>query len=434
MNNVGGDRAGVESAHEGGVTAASEAAPQASWQLPIYMIGQSSWFLSLGVQFVLFPYLVAIRLDQSATHVGIAQASLMMPSLLFMLLGGATAEQSDARRLLTFVHALAVIPPVILATAILMGALSYPLMIAYALAMGTLAAFAIPTRDAGLTRVAGSDIPKAVSLAMIVQFSSQLGGMTIAIAARYITEPPILYLQAVILALGGLACWRLMPMPPHAAPSGDSALKRIRDGLATARATAPLLPTISLMFAVGVFYVGTFMVVVPLMVRDIYDGREAELALVNIAFWGGTIVASVVLMRLAQALRRRGRAMLLSLASGAVVMSTFTFDLSFWAFCGLCFIWGCGAGTTMTMSRTIVQTMAPESHRARILALYQLGFSGGAPVGAFVMGLTVSFIGLQNAVLVPAICMIVILTTMTLRSDLWRFETPATAQPQAGRA
>lgn len=59
----------------------------------------------------------------------------------------------------------------------------------------------------------------------------------------------------------------------------------------------------------------------------------------------------------------------------------------------LCFAWGVGAGVVMTQGRTIVQLAARDSHRARILALFQLGFMGGAPIGALVMGYLAGLVG-----------------------------------------
>ncbi len=74
----------------------------------------------------------------------------------------------------------------------------------------------------------------------------------------------------------------------------------------------------------------------------------------------------------------------------------------------------------MTMGRTIVQLAAPASHRARVLALYQLGFSGGAPIGSLIMGFLVGWLGIHTAVLVPSATMICILILLFL-SPIWHY-------------
>ena len=82
-----------------------------------YFGGASSWFLSAGAQMSLFPYLVAVVLEEDARRVGLAQTSAMLPVLLLMLLGGATADRTDCRRLLIRLHLIAAIPPLALAGA-----------------------------------------------------------------------------------------------------------------------------------------------------------------------------------------------------------------------------------------------------------------------------------------------------------------------------
>jgi len=393
-------------------------------RLRLYLSGQASWYVSLGIQFVIFPFLVTQVLHEPAYRVGLAQMSLMAPAILFMLFGGSLADRSDARTILIRVHAVAALPPILLAVLLLHGTLSYGALIAYALTMGTLGAFAMPARDSALTRVAETGIQQAVTLAMGAQMASQLIGMLIAATAAYTGTHVLLFFQAAIMIAGGIASWRLAPLPPAHAPSKDGPLAQILDGLRVARHQPIVITVIGAMFAVGVFYVGSFMVVLPLMVRDVYHSTPDEFtvrfALINICFWGGTIVATLALLR-AGHIVKRGRVMIGSLTSGAVVLSLLGVSMPFWSLCIFIFIWGTGAGTTMTMGRTIVQLAAPDSHRARVLALYQLGFSGGAPIGSFCMGYLVGTMGIHNATLVPSLIVVCILAALVRFSPLWSY-------------
>ena len=63
---------------------------------PAYLAGLGSWFVPLGVQMVLFPWLVAVVLRMDAFAVGVAQSALMAPSLLFLPLGGALYDAKTA--------------------------------------------------------------------------------------------------------------------------------------------------------------------------------------------------------------------------------------------------------------------------------------------------------------------------------------------------
>lgn len=71
---------------------------------------------------------------------------------------------------------------------------------------------------------------------------------------------------------------------------------------------------------IGVFFVGPFLAVLPLVVRDVYQGGAAELAQVKLAFLVGTILAAFALAGLARNVARRGLLIVLAIASGCVIL------------------------------------------------------------------------------------------------------------------
>jgi MFS family permease len=161
-------------------------------------------------------------------------------------------------------------------------------------------------------------------------------------------------------------------------------------------------------------------VLLPLHVRDSYGGGAAELAIVNVCFWAGTILTTVALLRRG-GVGRPGRAMLASMGGGTLILAAFALPLPFAGFAALCFLWGVGGGVVMTMGRTIMQTEAPAAYRARVMALYQLALMGAAPVGALLMGFAVTAAGLAWAPLAPAALMIAIVATLALTTPMWRY-------------
>ncbi|MGH7400725.1 MAG: MFS transporter, partial [Candidatus Rokuibacteriota bacterium] len=220
------------------------------------------------------------------------------------------------------------------------------------------------------------------------------------------------------LALGGLAALWLPAAPPVAA-AAHGRLRAMRDGLRAAAHSEILAPVLIVNLAVGVLYVGAFLVAMPLIVRDGYRGGSAELSLVSLAFWGGTIGSTLVQIRLG-AMRRPGRAIVLAVGLGAGVLAAMAWPSPFPTLVALCLVWGLGAGVVIIQARTVVQSAAPETHRARILSLFQLGLMGGAPVGALLIGYLAALTGPRDAVVYPAACMVLVLLGLLLRSRLWQ--------------
>jgi MFS family permease len=394
-----------------------------------YLAAHAAWFASFGVQTTLFPWLVAVALREPASRVGIAQAVMMAPAIAFMLLGGAVADRADGRRLLISYHLLAAGPPLALAGVAAMGAVSYPVLIGYALAAGTLGAFVVPARDALLTRVVSRQRERAIAVTSTAQFVFQIVGIAVAGWASAIGAVALLAGQATVCALGALAVSRLRPAPPASGqPRGESRLRAMLDGLREAWVSERIFPIMIGMLAVGVLYGGSFAVILPLIVRDVYGGSSSKLALVNTAFWAGTIAATLAQIKVG-ALRRPGRAVVVSMAGGVLILAAMAVPAPLWRFVGLCFVWGAGAGIVLNQGRTIVQLETRESHRARALAIFQLGFTGGAPVGALALGYLVVVVGPRTAAVFPAAAMTIVLAFLITRSGLWRHATATTGSP-----
>lgn len=382
-----------------------------------FMAGQAAWYVGWGLQMVLFQWLVTIKLQETPERLGWSQTALMLPLMLLMLVGGAVADRSDLRTALLRYQVVAMLPPLALAGIVLADAFSYAVAIGYALAMGSLNAFVMPARDAMLSRVAGADVQKAVTQATAAQFCAQLAGMLTVGLAGAVGASPLLVFQAVMIAVCVVSTLHLPAAPPH----GDHTSGRILDSLAVAARSPMIAPTLVCLGGVGVLYIGSFMVVLPLLVRDVHGGGATELSLINVAFWVGTIVSTFWLLRRG-GLQRPGRGMMAAISVGAVVLAAFSLSMPFWVMALLCGIWGMGAGVSMTAARTVVQTAAPAAHRARILALYQLCFFGSAPIGSALMGYIAGAVGPQQSVLVPAIAMALLQLSLLLGSRLWQLD------------
>jgi len=389
----------------------------------IYLTGLGSWFIPLGIQQVLFTWLAAIVLHMDAFAVGIAQVALMAPSILFLPLGGLVADRGNARRLLLRYHFLYAVPPVVLAGVLSMGGLSYPLLIAYGLAAGSIGAFAVPTRDALLPMVAGGNLARAVALATALQFFGQLVGIAAASQADRIGALPLLLAQAALVLAGAIAVWRLPEPKPHPPAVHPSFWRSIGDGIAEAARSEQMWPVLLLNFGIGVFYVGPFLAVLPLVVRDIYHGGAAEIAYINLAFWAGTIIAAFAFAGLARRFSRRGRMVVGAVSVAALILICMALQPPFLVLNALCFIWGLGAGITMTQGRTILQIVAPPTHRARLMSLFQMGLGGGGPIGALLTGSICAVWGAQAALLLPALGMMLLIALILFRSRLWSIRT-----------
>jgi MFS family permease len=375
------------------------------------------------MQGVLFSWLVVGELRAKAEWVGIAQSALMLPSVLFLLLGGAVADRYDRRILLIMLHLVAAVSSASLVIVVASGTLSLPVLLVYALGMGSVQAFVMPARDALLSEVAGPDLMRAVAGLTLTQWGTQALGALIAGAARWTGTVPALCLHALMLLSGVSPLRKLPPAPPH----GPSARRHLRpadvlEGVREVMHSPVLPPMFWLVTAVGVFSIGPFMVVFPILVRDYYGGDVAQLALLNMAFPVGTILGSLALLWRGR-LRRKGAAQLLTLVSGAGCLGIVSFGLPLWGTLAAVCAWGIGAAIFTNAGRTVFQEQAPPSHRARVLSVYMFGFMGAAGlIGAPLSGVLVERFGPLATCAIASCAMIVVVACVFLFTNVARVE------------
>ncbi|MEZ5939548.1 MAG: MFS transporter [Hyphomonadaceae bacterium] len=404
-------------------------ARQVAFELPAYMFVQIAWFTAFGLQTVLFPYLLKNVLGVSGTLLGLAQMALAAPSVVFILLGGVIAERADGRSLLMLFHLLAALPAIGLGFLLKSDSHEYWMMLVYAISMGTIGAFMMPARDAILNEVVarrqqvGSriTIQQGVAFATLAQFAAQIVGLWVGGWASGVGVWPLLIAQGAVVAMGALAAYFLSrgQMITTGRKGAGAIFGDIGDGMRAVRRDPVLLTMVLSMFGVGVFVIGAFLVILPIINADVYNHRSGGLRNIFVTFWAGAFVSSVLISRFGH-VERPGRLLLTAQFIGSAGILFLAMHPPYWAFLSLVFVWGLAAGISIMMSRSIVQEAAPPHLLARVLSIYQLGFMGGAPVGAALLGILSDQAGPDFVILVPAVGMLAMIVGMVLLTPIWR--------------
>lgn len=380
------------------------------------------WSGAAGMQQVLYSWLVLGELHANAEWMGTAQMAQSLPALLFLLVGGATADRRDRRRMLLVLHVAAAAAAGAMGCVVAAGALGMGVLLLYGIGWGTTQALAQPARDAVISDVAGGDLLRAITTATLIQFIAAALGSRLAGWAAHLGTPAALSMQAALLLLGFVLLLLLPPIPPHAtaaAPGGTVAA--IRAGLREVWRSPRLRPIALLVAADGLFYMGPFAVLVPLTVRDVYHGGVDDLALVMMALPIGTITgSSVVLLR--RGIRRRGRVFLLALMGVALCLVALAAQPPLWGFMLVVFAWGVCHSLFFNTSRTLFQEAAPSSHRARVLSIHSLGLLGMAPISNLAAGFLGRLVGPGAACALAGGAMVLIVAAAWALSGVRRMD------------
>ncbi len=400
-------------------------------ELYIYYALVGLYFFAFGMQFVLFPTLATFVLNSKPAAVGLAQSALTAPMFCLLLFGGLLAERSRAGTTLAWLHLIFAAATAGLSAVIAFGELDYSTLIGYAIVVGACAAFLMPVRDAALNGVIAREaargrhtpIATAAAVTTAVQIGAQIAGI---VTARYAghAPAPFVALQGFVLALGALVALGLAaPKPTGHERSVSGALRDLRDGLAYSFRNPVMSPMLVSAAYVGVFVIGAFQVLFPLIIREEYGGNAIEqgrrLGDLLAVFWAASFVSAVVLSR-TRPLRRPGRALIASHLASALALASFSVPKPFWLFALIVACWGLAAGVAISTSRTIVQGAAEPRYLGRVLSVYSMGFMGGAPLGSLVVGLAAGRLGPQGAALIPALGLGAAAVLLALFTPLWR--------------
>lgn len=95
-------------------------------ELLAYYVVVALYFFAFGLQAVVFPSLVTFVLREGADKLGFAQMALSAPFFALLLLGGWLAERVRASRALFVLQIAFAAPPLALATASSLHAITYP--------------------------------------------------------------------------------------------------------------------------------------------------------------------------------------------------------------------------------------------------------------------------------------------------------------------
>jgi MFS family permease len=418
-------------------------------ELPAYLSVQATWFIAFGLQMVLFPYLITNKLGLGGAELGVANLALSAPSVVFLLIGGVVAERASVKSLLMILHVFAALPAFGLAFALATGNLSYPIMIAYGLALGTVGAFMMPARDSMLNEVverrsrvgSGVTLQQGVAFATLAQFAAQITGLVLGGYADKMTQMPswlggfgvgpiaswqLLTLQGVVVVLGAILTFMLAR--GRKVKTGRSGLTAafgdIGEGFKVVAANPKLWAMTVLMFGVGIFVIGAFLVVLPIINRDVYGLSGDGIRDMFVTFWLGAFVSSVALS-LFRNIKRQGRLLLTAQLLGSLAILPMMTSIPHAGFLVIVFVWGLSGGVSIAMSRSIVQDAAPKDQLARVLSIYQLGFMAGAPLGAFIMGFLVDAFGPYKIAIVPAAGMTLLILWMVIRTPIWNLKNEA---------
>jgi predicted MFS family arabinose efflux permease len=375
---------------------AAEARPGllAAFSYPAFRFLWAGAFLSsvgTWIQDVALSWLIHARMGDPF-YLGLRSFAQELPLITFMLLGGAAADRIDRRLILLSSQSFQMAMALLLGVLYLTDRLGIVAIVAIAFATGLMQSQSAPTYQAVITSLVPRErIANAVALNSL-QFNLSraigpvLAGLLLAHAgAGWCFAANALSFVAVILAL------RTIELPPPAVRPHESLSESLRVGLRHVRGERRLRSA-TLLAGAASFLAFPLITYLPVIAGDVLKTGASGYSLLLTSIGVGAIVGALATAQRGHA-AGRGRLMLLAFFAFGVL--TVGAVLSRWQWLSMLLLVGTGFMLTTAFStlNSLVQEMAPDALRGRVLSIFGLAFRGGGPVGSLLAGFLVRSAG-----------------------------------------
>jgi MFS family permease len=365
----------------------------------VFFVGQGVSILGTWMQTLATSWLV-YRLTGSAFMLGLAAAALQLPMLFLSPIAGVWADRLDRRRLLIVVQSLASVQALALAALTYAGLVQVWHVIAMSLFLGMANAVETPTRQAFLLEMVESkaDLPNAIALQSMLFNGARFIGPTIAGVLLAAAGEGLCFLLNGVSYLAVVVAYCAIRVAPRVTSGGQSALwHEIVSGFRYAFGSLVTRRPIVLLACLSLF-TAPWQSLMPIYAAERLGGDSSTLGLLIGAVGVGAFAATAFLA-LRATVRGLGRVIAACSVMAAVALTGFALSGALWLSLPLLAVFGFGLVATVASTNTILQTVADEDKRGRIISIYVTTFLGIAPVSNFVAGTIAEAIGAHWTIL-----------------------------------
>lgn len=372
------------------------------------------WFASLlsnigtWAQQVAQPWLL-LSLGASPFLLGLDSFAMGAPVLLLTLVGGALADGGDRRRIIVMFQSVQMLCPILLVGLLLAGTVQPWIVILLSLVVGITDALSMPSFQSIVPSIVQREqIPSAIALNSTQFNLSRILGPAIAGV-----------LMASVGAVGAFAVSAASYVPfivvamwvlPRVVATAS-----LRQGLDHRKLVSsvkeivhePFLRGALLTVLTSALLSAPLITFCPVLIKEILQGDVSQFSLTMGAFGLGGLIGAIGLLAVDPETDRRPLSSAFALAFGVVVVLA---ALNRWHW-GLPLLFAL-AGVSMTASNAsanaLLQSAAPERIRGQTVSLFMLAMRGGLALGALVTGVSVSFLGVREALVINGVLAVLV--------------------------
>ena len=372
----------------------------------LFYYGQGISLIGTWMQQVATGWLV-YRMTNSPFLLGMVGFLGNAPSLVLAPVAGVLADRWSRHKLMFAIQGLAMVQALALAILVLTGQITVAWILVLSLVLGVVNAFDLPVRQAFVLDMLDDrdDLSNAIALNSSMVNGSRLIGPSLAGILIGIVGEGVCFLAnglSYIAVIAALAAMHIRPMTVEARES--SMFQHLKEGVKYAWEFKPIRDILLLLSVVSLMAL-PYIVLMPIFARDVLKSGPHTLGFLMASVGVGALVGAGIM---ASRKTVRGLIRYIPLAAGifGAGLVAFSFSRTLPLSLVLMAVSGVGMMLHMNSCNTVLQTIADEDKRGRIMSFYTVAFRGSLPFGSLLAGSFAALVGAPYTLMIGGLCCI----------------------------
>lgn len=372
----------------------------------LFFMGQGFSLIGTWMQLTAVAWLVW-RMHHSPFLLGLVGFAARIPTFVLAPIAGVWVDRMDRYRLVVLTQVLSMVQALALALLMYAGTIQVWHIVVLSLALGVINSFDIPARQSLLIQLLDrrEDLTNAIALNSSLVNGARLIGPSIAgfVIASAGEGACFLFNGLSYLAvIGGLL---MMHVVPNERASRDTAvLQHLGEGFRYAFGFAPIRSLLLLLALVSITG-ASYTQLLPVFAQDILHGDARTQGFLTSSTAIGALAGALYLAG-RRTVRGLGKVVAWSPAIFGAGLIAMGLSRNLWLTLGIMPIVGLGLMVQMAATNTVLQTIAEDDKRGRVMSFYSMAFMGMVPLGSLLAGTTAHIIGTPLTVILGGTCCI----------------------------
>jgi len=351
----------------------------------LYLTGQLISVCGTWMQQVALSWLV-YRLTGSATLLGAVGFASQIPIFALSPLGGVVSDRFPCRRIILLTQSLALVQALLLAALTISGRVEVYQLLLLGTVLGIVNAFDMPARQTFVNQlVPVEDVPNAIALNSSMINAARIIGPSLAgILVATLGEGFCFLLNALsyLAVLWALLAMNVTESGRHAHHA--SIVHSLAEGVRYIAGDAPIRTLLILLGAFGLLGM-PYMTLMPVFAAKTHNGGADALGVMMGAVGLGALTGALFLARRSE-LRGIGKVIAAAAVGFGLGLMVFTASPSFSLSLAILLVVGFCWMVLIAASNTVLQALAHERVRGRVMSIFSMSLVGMAPFGSLMMG------------------------------------------------